>query len=675
MDGGTLIDMQDKTLGRQSKTAVKNLYQVPVPKSVFTIAVTGHRNLGTAKQVKALENTVAGFLRTFRQMVDDVEPQTECRMLTALAAGADQLAADAIELGEPLLPWNLHVILPFEKSAYRTTLGHGLAPTAAINIQTEFDRLLELGDQVFEIADWELPTSKNLTDLESYWKNTRFQTLGELLIRQADVLLAIWEGTPPAGAGGTADVVAMALRHGVPVVRIDPKTRMLSLLIGKPGTEDAVSCAQKCFGQQALSQVEEKDLKAIIKKVLHLPQERPAASSPEDQKTKDGHASIKAFLGVSKHGIGPETAGRYTWWFIYKNFAWIFLLFSGQVKWPGLRLRVDYGVEDWGKKKENSLSFLEAVDDGIKPAMTAADAIATANGHAYRSCYVITFLGAVLAVWLGLFGLFVGEQKWLWVSFEVLMLSLILFFYFKAKKGDWHRRWLNARHVTESLRGSRFLAWLGFGGRRPIADDAPWTAWLANAVMAGPGIPQTKFSPTHIAEISKDLREFHVVGQRDYHKKNHAELERLHHRLDVTGWGCVGISIVIAVFYVGVFGWGKCYGNTECLAWSGFAKYLVTLAGAGLPLLAAALAGIRYQADFERFGQRSHKTAIELDKICERLKTLEEHARKTGKFCGAESEPLFEELAKIISDLSKIYESDLDDWRFVYSARPNPGVG
>ncbi|MFC0843239.1 hypothetical protein ACFH04_05750 [Streptomyces noboritoensis] len=39
----------------------------------------------------------------------------------------------------------------------------------------------------------------------------------ETLVGLADELLAVWDGKPARGHGGTADVVAYAQRHGVPV--------------------------------------------------------------------------------------------------------------------------------------------------------------------------------------------------------------------------------------------------------------------------------------------------------------------------------------------------------------------------------------------------------------------------------------------------------------------------
>ena len=38
----------------------------------------------------------------------------------------------------------------------------------------------------------------------------------------SDIVLAVWKGKPAKGKGGTADVVAYAIRRRVPLIHIDP---------------------------------------------------------------------------------------------------------------------------------------------------------------------------------------------------------------------------------------------------------------------------------------------------------------------------------------------------------------------------------------------------------------------------------------------------------------------
>jgi hypothetical protein len=46
---------------------------------------------------------------------------------------------------------------------------------------------------------------------------------GKSVVRNAELLVAVWEGKPARGLGGTADVVAYAKQRGVPVDVVWPE--------------------------------------------------------------------------------------------------------------------------------------------------------------------------------------------------------------------------------------------------------------------------------------------------------------------------------------------------------------------------------------------------------------------------------------------------------------------
>ena len=48
-----------------------------------------------------------------------------------------------------------------------------------------------------------------------------------------DIVLAVWDGQPAKGKGGTADVVAYVLRRSVPLIHIDPAARIVRQLRGE----------------------------------------------------------------------------------------------------------------------------------------------------------------------------------------------------------------------------------------------------------------------------------------------------------------------------------------------------------------------------------------------------------------------------------------------------------
>lgn len=55
-----------------------------------------------------------------------------------------------------------------------------------------------------------------------------FLAAGQHVADLADALLAIWDGLPAAGQGGTADVVAYARGRGRRVIHVDPIERTIS---------------------------------------------------------------------------------------------------------------------------------------------------------------------------------------------------------------------------------------------------------------------------------------------------------------------------------------------------------------------------------------------------------------------------------------------------------------
>jgi hypothetical protein len=117
--------------------------------------------------------------------------------VSSLAVGADQLLARLVlERGGMI-----HAVLPFA------------------NIERTFapkDRpaYRDLAKQVtVEVLD--TPG----TDEDAYL------AAGKRVVQLSDIMLAVWNGKPAKGRGGTADVVAYAVHRGLPLVHIEPMSR------------------------------------------------------------------------------------------------------------------------------------------------------------------------------------------------------------------------------------------------------------------------------------------------------------------------------------------------------------------------------------------------------------------------------------------------------------------
>jgi hypothetical protein len=151
------------------------------------IAITGHR--GLPDPTRAL---VDAALRAELRRHGSAAPLVG---VSCLADGADALFAQAV-LDEG---GSLVAVLPAQR--YRERLPADYHPT--------FDSLLQQAAEVVTL-DYDQPGRE------------AYMAASVRMVDGADHLVAVWDGQPAAGHGGTADVVTHAQAHGVPVTVIWP---------------------------------------------------------------------------------------------------------------------------------------------------------------------------------------------------------------------------------------------------------------------------------------------------------------------------------------------------------------------------------------------------------------------------------------------------------------------
>ena len=162
--------------------------------------MTGHRALAElAPRARAeLEERVGGFLTSLRAAL---EPGRTAVLLSPLAEGADRIAAEcALALG-----WTLDVLLPFAPREYEKDFGGS-------DSVREFRALLERSRRCRE-----LPAEEPHDPV----RDRAYEAVGDALIAASDLVLALWDGDPERGRGGTGQVVRRAVRRGVPVLHVD----------------------------------------------------------------------------------------------------------------------------------------------------------------------------------------------------------------------------------------------------------------------------------------------------------------------------------------------------------------------------------------------------------------------------------------------------------------------
>ncbi|MBQ0828124.1 hypothetical protein [Streptomyces tagetis] len=145
------------------------------------MGITGHRGLG---------GDVEGWVRERLGVVVRACDAAGLVGVSCLADGPDAWFAEAVLAHGG----RLEVVIP--AAGYREALPEWHHAT--------YDALLERASECHRTG-WRESTS------EAHMAGS------EILVGLSDVLLAVWDGEPARGFGGTADVVAYAERSGVPV--------------------------------------------------------------------------------------------------------------------------------------------------------------------------------------------------------------------------------------------------------------------------------------------------------------------------------------------------------------------------------------------------------------------------------------------------------------------------
>jgi hypothetical protein len=169
------------------------------------VAVTGHRlnQLPEAAHpaVKAaIEKALATVEESAKAAADGHATMV---LVSALAEGADRIAAHAaLARG-----WPMTSPLPFRKARYEEDF-------AEAHSVAEFRALFARARRREEI-DGEALQRAGEGDAAPY------AAVGRRLAALGEVLVAVWNGQPPKGPGGTAEVCARMLAKGGPVLWID----------------------------------------------------------------------------------------------------------------------------------------------------------------------------------------------------------------------------------------------------------------------------------------------------------------------------------------------------------------------------------------------------------------------------------------------------------------------
>jgi len=163
------------------------------------IGVTGHRVPPKLPETSEapLRDRIDRLFAAFIAVLDEAD--RDYIIVSSLAEGSDRIVSEAgLAAG-----FRLEAVLPFKQSEY----ARDFATDAS---RREFERLLARASDVFEL------------DGASDQRPRAYEAAGLFMLANVDLLIAIWDGQPAAGIGGTEEIVNRAIADGRVVIWIEP---------------------------------------------------------------------------------------------------------------------------------------------------------------------------------------------------------------------------------------------------------------------------------------------------------------------------------------------------------------------------------------------------------------------------------------------------------------------
>ncbi|MGE0441465.1 MAG: DUF4231 domain-containing protein [Gemmatimonadales bacterium] len=577
---------------------------------------------------------------------DPAPPQLA--LVSGLAEGADRVAAQAaLEAGLEL--W---AILPYDRETYAADFdGRWAAPLwSRPGAAEQFSALLGRASQVMTM-DGGAVSSYN-----------RYDALGRSVVSHSDLVVAIWDGLPARGTGGTANLLAEARRFEVPIVRIDPASGA-AWLEDRRQEDEGRAAGLGALGTRIDGLVRVPGIGAVpagteVQRRNRFFRERPRRGQ--------AGGAYRALVELLER---PASLGV----LLPTGLAWLAAA-AGVFRRP---VRSDPGEEArraWSREGGDVLgghpALNAAVLDRLVPAQGWLDHLATHYAGRYRSAFTAIFSLAWIAAVAAVVGLVAHELGWRlagafgWLELVVILAILVLSHL--GQRLGWHARWVEYRLLAEQLRHLAFLwplgattPWLRLPAE-PAADDprTGWTGWYYRAFVRQLGLPLARFDTAARDACRRYLRGPVLDGQRRYHDRAAARHRHLHHVVHQRAEVLFGAALVVALVHV--FGGGEWLahhlGGADVGRAERLIEYGLAVVAVALPARAAALHGWAGHADFQAAALRS--AAIE--------KRLEELSRQLDTLAVVDSTTL----GLIGEDAARALEAELGSWRATALARP-----
>jgi hypothetical protein len=560
---------------------------------------------------------------------DGAPSPPQLTVLSPLAEGSDRLVAEVgLELG-----YALTVPMPFARAVYERDFARSADSVAS------FRRLLaRAGCNVVE-----LDGSRDDPAGRHYHQSRSYEAVGRHVVHNCDLLIAIWDGRPPRGRGGTSDTIRHALSVGIPVWWID-QTNPSQLPIWLHDTLEPRFDPAGSAPWSALTEYIHQ---------LVLPPRPP---------TGHAHAILDRLIGV----FCPTPTPPHLRYFVAAD--------------------TRRATPCWARMHGWMLTFLAVYrprqnaqpppDDRVArywyTRYRQASGVSGLSGDQYRSSYVWVFLLIAASLLLAGFSLAAAPHDD-WRAWghqaaypEAGVVALILLLLLANQIQGWHQTWVDTRLLTELLRQQRFLALIGWSlPARAVSglvdqqldqrdrDRSAWVPWYLGTLIRAAPMTGGALSGPLLRDAIDSIRSHLVQAQNAYHEARGKQYRRAARTLAISGellFATVAFLIVVKVLHA----LGHPEGKPE-VYWS--AIEFLTVA---LPTVAAASVGIRAYAELQLLAEQSHHMVVVMRQA---LATLD-------RIGGRLDQPLAsQDLGAALTAVTAAMLQDVDGWARMFRVK------
>jgi hypothetical protein len=580
------------------------------PALAFRVGISGARKL-RADQIQRIAGQLRDVFTLLKQEIDRLscdsfvcrsyqcapgaKPVPRLRILSPLARGADRMAARAaLDLG-----YELYVPMPFSQEEYErdfTGRGEGHdeeAPQTAEQDLNEFRELLGRATTQLALDGGRAPEAAS---------GQAYEAVGRYVVRHNDLLIAIWDGGPGGGRGGTADIVHFAAAAGVPVWWIDASAKA-----GEPVWLTDIQDLRD--GERPVGHPREM-LRDYLENLILVPRwVRPLR-----------HDSIGRLARMFHEGKLPPADAFFAEPARPRRAIWN--VYADVMKWTCRGLKLPQRVRRSAPADAAQRYWYDLQGPVAARAGEYADR--------YRSTYVLVILLATLALVFGAATVWLERDYWHnahWVEAARPVAAVLEMFALfgpvaliaASVAREWHERSIDYRIVAELFRKQQTLAaaaWaLPFGSVEHLEDmeGLSWVCWLFAAMQRAAPLPQGDMAGEKQHEVVRAAVQALIDEQLEYHGDRERKSLRASETFERYG-------------RLTFFGILASVGVKWALEWK-FPDHhhmviLFGLMATVLPGVSAAFVGLRSYAEWQMLAEQSHHMLGLLKQARERVDRL-----------------------------------------------------